>query len=78
MPYQRALAHRLGFEPGSPDYETTALPTGLSRLVSIYIGKIFYLNLVSLLTSKIAQIDERIRLKEIDETFTHKRDGFQR
>ena len=25
MPYQRALAHRLGFEPGSPDYETTAL-----------------------------------------------------
>ena len=32
MPYQRALAHRLGFEPGSPDYETTALPTALSRL----------------------------------------------
>ena len=23
--YQRALAHRLGFEPGSPDYETTEL-----------------------------------------------------
>ena len=34
MPYQRALAHRLGFEPGSPDYETTALPTELSRLLS--------------------------------------------
>ena len=34
MPYQSALAHRLGFEPGSPDYETTALPTELSRLAS--------------------------------------------
>ena len=33
MPYPRALAHRLGFEPRSPDYETTALPTELSRLV---------------------------------------------
>ena len=33
MPYQEALAHRLVFEPGSPDYETTALPTELSRLL---------------------------------------------
>ena len=33
MPYQRALAHRLGFEPGSPDYETTALQIELSRLL---------------------------------------------
>ena len=32
MPYQRALAHRLGFEHGSPDYKTTALSTELSRL----------------------------------------------
>ena len=31
MPYQRALTHRLGFEPGSQDYETTALPTEQSR-----------------------------------------------
>ena len=36
MPYQRALAHRLGFEPGSPDYETTALSTDeLSRILRV-------------------------------------------
>ena len=35
MPYQRALAHRRGFEPGLPDYKTTALPTELSRLLWI-------------------------------------------
>ena len=28
--FQRALAHRLGVDPGSPDNETTALPTELS------------------------------------------------
>ena len=32
MPYQRALAHHLGFELGSPEYETTALPTELLRM----------------------------------------------
>ena len=29
MPHQRALARRLGFKPGSLDYETTAQPTEL-------------------------------------------------
>ena len=36
MPYQRALAHRFGFELGSPEYETPALPTELSRLLQRY------------------------------------------
>ena len=31
--FQMSLAHRLDFEPGSPDYETTALPTELPRLL---------------------------------------------
>ena len=35
MPYQRALAYRLGFEPGSPDYETTALPTELPSAIIV-------------------------------------------
>lgn len=35
MPYERALAHRLEIEPGSPDYETNALPTELSRLLEV-------------------------------------------
>ena len=41
MPNQKALAHRLGFQPGSLEYETTALPTELSRLywVSNHTGK---------------------------------------
>ena len=42
MPYQRGIAHRLGFEPESPDYETTALPTELSivppKLLTFVIG----------------------------------------
>ena len=42
MPYQRALAHRLGFESGSPDYETTALPTELSRLLIGWPGYLVF------------------------------------
>ena len=38
------IAHRLGFEPGSPDNETTALPTELSRLLT-KMTKYFWLHI---------------------------------
>ena len=53
MPYQRALAYRLGFEPGSPGYETIALPTELSRL--LFASNQRFLS--SLLPSPVGPID---------------------
>ena len=58
--YQRALAHRLGFEPGPPDYETTTLPTEVSRLLDLlcYLTQRQVLITVYVITPSFNKISE--------------------